>query len=270
MSPLTFTLKGVPRQRVDCSALTPTRLAGRPLAAIAAVELPCGNRKPRVDELFDLEGDDTSQLVFRNACDKLDRIGEGMFDGAIEVEGGAGAYLGLGLRGGRIRVSGSCGAFAAAEMKRGLLHVFGNAGDFLGAALPGNRQGMRGGTVIVRGNVADRCGDRLRGGSLLIEGSAGDYCASRMIAGTLAVLGTLGAYPGFAMRRGTLLLASPPTSLPVTFGDCGTHDLRFLPLLIQSWHALDSRFARLAPRARVRRFMGDLACDGKGEVLVWA
>jgi formylmethanofuran dehydrogenase subunit C len=270
MSPLTFMLKGPPRQRVDCSALTPTRLEGRSPRDIAAIELPYGNRKPRVDELFDLHGEDTSNLAFRNACDKLDRIGEGMFDGSIEVEGDAGAYLGLGLRGGRITVRGNCGAFAAAEMKRGLLHVCGNAGDFLGAALPGNRQGMRGGTVIVRGNAADRCGDRLRRGSILIEGNAGDYCASRMIAGTLAVLGTLGAYPGFAMRRGTLLLASPPTSLPATFGDCGTHDLRFLPLLIRSWRSLDSRFARLAPSARVRRYMGDLACDGKGEVLVFA
>jgi formylmethanofuran dehydrogenase subunit C len=270
MSPLTFTLKDIPRQRVDCSALTPTRLAGRSLPEIGAIELACGNRKPRVDALFDLQGADTSNVVFRNACDKLDRIGEGMFDGSIEVEGDAGAYLGLGLRGGRIRVSGNCGAFAAAEMKRGLVHLLGNAGDFLGAPLPGNRQGMRGGTVIVRGNVADRCGDRLRRGSVLIEGNAGNYCASRMIAGTLSVLGTLGAYPGFAMRRGTLLLASVPTSLPATFGDCGTHDLRFLPLLIGSWRSLDSRFAQVEPRARVHRFMGDLACDGKGEVLVWA
>lgn len=269
MCPVTLTLKDIPRQRVDCSPLTPTRLAGRSPADIAAIELACGNRKPRVDELFDLQGGDTSQLVFANACDKLDRIGEGMFDGSIKVEGDAGAYVGLDLRGGRITVRGNCGAFAAAEMRRGLLHVHGDAGDFLGAALPGNRQGMRGGTVIVRGNAADRCGDRLRRGSILIEGSAGDYCASRMIAGTLSVLGTLGAYPGFAMRRGTLLLASPPTSLPATFGDCGTHDLRFLPLLVQSWRALGSRFAVLAPSARVQRFMGDLACDGKGEVLIW-
>lgn len=195
MSPVTFTLKDIPRQRVDCSALTPTRLAGRSPADIAAIELPCGNRKPRVEELFELQGEDTSSLVFRNACDKLDRIGEAMFDGSIEVEGDTGAYLGLGLRGGRITVRGNCGAFAAAEMKRGLVHVCGNAGDFLGAALPGNRQGMRGGMVIVGGNVADRCADRLRRGSILIEGDAGDYCASRMIAGTLAVLGTVGAYP---------------------------------------------------------------------------
>lgn len=270
MSALTFTLNEIPRQRIDCAALTPTRLEGMSLSEIAAIELACGNRKPRVDQLFELQGEDTSNLVFRNACDKLDRIGEGMVDGAIEVEGDAGAYLALGLRGGRIRVRGNCGAFAAAEMKRGLVHVIGNAGDFLGAALPGNRQGMRGGMVIVRGNVADRCGDRLRRGTILIEGDAGDYCAARMIAGTLSVLGTLGAYPGFAMRRGTLLLTALPASLPATFGDCGTHDLRFLPLLMQSWKSLDSQFAHLAPRARVHRFMGDLACDGKGEVLVFA
>jgi formylmethanofuran dehydrogenase subunit C len=269
MSPLTLALKDIPRQRVDCSALTPTHLAGRSLAEIGAIELASGNRKLRVDTLFDITGEDTSRLVFRHSCDKLERIGEGMFDGAIEVDGDAGAYLGLGQRGGRIQVNGNCGAYAGAEMKRGFVHISGNAGDLLGAPLPGNRQGMRGGLVIVRGNAADRCGDRLRRGTILIEGDAGDYCASRMIAGTLAVLGTLGAYPGFAMRRGTLLVNALPASLPATFGDCGTHDLRFLPLLVQSWRALDSRFAQLALRSRVRRLMGDLACDGKGEVLVW-
>ncbi len=269
MSALTLTLREIPRQPVDCSALTPTRLTGRTPAEIAAIELACGNRKLRVDALFDLTGDDAANLVFRNGCDKLDRIGEGMFDGLIEIDGDAGAYLGLGLRGGRIRVSGNCGAFAAAEMKRGLVHILGDAGDFLGAPLPGDRQGMRGGTVIVRGNAGDRCGDRLRRGNILIEGNAGDYCASRMIAGTLSVLGTLGAYPAFAMRRGTLLLSVLPASLPATFGDCGTHDLRFLPLLSQSWRSLESRFADLEVRSRVRRLMGDLACDGQGEVLVW-
>ena len=270
MTALTFTLKDVPRQRVDCSALTPTRLAGRAPADISAIELPCGNRKPRVGELFDLHGEDTSNLVFRNACDRLDRIGEGMFDGAIQVQGDAGAYLGLGMRGGRISVSGSCGAFAAAEMRRGLVHVFGNAGDFLGAALPGDRQGMRGGMVIVGGNAGDRCGDQLRRGAILIEGNAGDYCASRMIAGTIAVLGVLGTYPGFAMRRGTLLLTSLPVSLPANFGDCGTHDLLFLKLLVKSWKSLDSQFAHLEPSTRVRRFLGDVSCDGKGEMLFWA
>jgi formylmethanofuran dehydrogenase subunit C len=270
LSALTFTLRETPRQRVDCSALTPTRLQGKSLREIAAIELPCGNRKPRVDALFALQGEDTSNVVFRNTSEKLDRIGEGMVDGAIQVEGNAGAYLGLSMRGGRVSVSGSCGAFAGAEMKRGMIHVFGNAGDFLGSALPGDRQGMRGGTVIVGGSAGDRCGDRLRRGSLLIEGDAGDYCASRMIAGTIAVLGRLGAYPGYAMRRGTLLLTALPDSLPATFSDCGVHDLRFLPILVRSWKSLNSQFAHLEPRSRVRRLMGDRACDGKGEVLVWA
>jgi formylmethanofuran dehydrogenase subunit C len=263
-------LKDAPRQRVDCSALTPTRLEGRSLRDIAAIELPCGNRKPRVDALFDLLGEDTSNLVFRNPCEKLDRIGEGMVDGAIEVQGDAGAYVALGMRGGRVTVSGNCGAFAAAELKRGFVHIRGNAGDFLGGPLPGDRQGMRGGLVVVGGSVGDRCGDRLRRGSILVEGDGGDYCASRMIAGTIAVLGRLGHYPGFAMRRGTLLLRALPDSLPATFGDCGTHDLRFLPLLMRTWKGLDSWFAGLAPRFRVHRLMGDLSCDGKGEVLVWA
>ena len=37
-----------------------------------------------------------------------------------------------------------------------LSHIAGNAGDFLGAALPGNKMGMKGGTILVKGNVGER------------------------------------------------------------------------------------------------------------------
>jgi len=58
----------------------------------------------------------------------------------------------------------------------------------LGAALPGNKMGMKGGTILIKGNVGERAGDHMRRGNILIEGNAGDYCGSRMTAGTIAVL----------------------------------------------------------------------------------
>jgi formylmethanofuran dehydrogenase subunit C len=104
-------------------------------------------------------------------------------------------------------------------------------------------------------------------GAVLIEGNAGDFCASRMLAGTIAVLGKTGSFTGCGMKRGTLLFSSVP-AMPATFNDCGVHDLNYLPLLIKSWQSLDSKFAKLAPRSRVHRHMGDLANAGKGEILV--
>jgi formylmethanofuran dehydrogenase subunit C len=153
-------------------------------------------------------------------------------------------------------------------MKKGFLTINGNAGDFLGGALPGNKMGMKGGTVLVKGNAGERVGDHLRRGVILIEGNAGDYCGSRMTAGTIAVMGQVGNHLGYAMRRGTLLLWNQP-KIPTTFNDCGTHTLAFLPLLFASFKSLNSKFADSAAAFnRVQRFGGDMAEMGRGEVLI--
>ncbi|MGH8718578.1 MAG: formylmethanofuran dehydrogenase subunit C [Burkholderiales bacterium] len=269
MSALTFKLAEPPKQRVDCSALTPDKLAGKTRADIGALPLQSGNRKLRVGELFSLSGDDASEIVIENSSDKLDRIGAGMQDGVITVRGDVGACLGLAMKSGTIAVHGNCGILAAAELAGGMVDIGGSCGDFVGGALAGNRRGMAGGIVIVRGNAGARAGDHMRRGALLIEGNCGDFCGARMVAGTIAVLGTVGDGAGFAMQRGTLLLSSLPKNMLATFNDCGSHNLGFLPLLVQSWRRLPGRFAQLEIRQRVRRYMGDLATSGKGEILVW-
>ncbi len=270
MSALTFKLKTHPRQRVDLSPLTPDSLAGLKNDAIAAIELQSGNRKLKAAELFDITGDDATQIAIENSCGKLDYIGHGITAGSIIVRGDTGAYVAFKMRGGTVTIEGNAGAYAGCGMKSGELRVNGNAGDFLGAALPGFRHGMAGGTIIVGGSAGERIGDHMRRGAILIEGDAGDYCGSRMLAGTIAVLGKVGEHCGFGMKRGTLLLSSKPQVLSVLFGDCGTHNLNFLPLLINSWRALPGRFAELQPRRRVRRYAGDNANGGKGEILVWS
>ncbi len=269
MSALSFTLKTDLRQRVDVSPLTPDSLAGMALADIAAIELQSGNRRVRADALFLIEGDETARVAFKAATDKLDFIGRGMTQGEIEVHGDAGSYLGLHMKGGRLTVTGSVGAYAACELKNGTVEIRGNAGDFLGASLPGNKKGMAGGVVIVRGNVGDRAGDHMRRGALLIEGNAGDYLGSRMTAGTIGVLGTTGRYLGFAMGRGTLLLAQAPAEIPPTFNDCGTHTLGFIPLLLNGFAGFDTPFSGMSEQLkRVRRYAGDLCGLGKGEILI--
>ena len=270
MSALTFLLKEIPRQRVNMSPLTPDFLKGKSPAEISAIELVSGNRRLRVDELFSLSGNDATRLVIKNSCGKLDRIGQAMNAGSITVHGDAGAYIGFAMKSGAVTVHGSVGAYAASGMMNGLLHIRGDADDFLAAAIPGERQGMKGGTVIVTGNAGDRAGDHMRRGTVLIEGNAGDFCASRMFAGTIAVLGKAAFFAGYGMKRGTLLLNCTPTELPATFNDCGAHNLNYLTLLFKSWQSLDSKFAVIEPRPRVRRYMGDLACGGKGEILVLA
>lgn len=267
MSALTFTLKASLQQRVDLSPLTPDNLAGKNPADIAVTLLVSGREKLRAGSLFDISGDDASDIVFNNANGKLDFIGSQMKTGKITVNGGAGSYLGLQMRGGHIVLNGNADAFAASEMANGLIEIKGSTGDFLAAALPGNRKGMKGGMVLISGNVGERAGDQMRRGIILIEGNAGGYLASRMLAGTIGVLGSVGDYVGYGMRRGTLLLTKEP-KLHATLQDCGTHTLPFLSLMFKSFRNLPSKFASINQN-RVQRYAGDIANDGKGEILVF-
>jgi formylmethanofuran dehydrogenase subunit C len=269
MSTLRLTLRERPSQRVDLSPLTAHHLLGKSPEEVGAIELACGNRKVRVDELFTLSGGFLSELEIHDSCDRLDHIGEGMTHGRIVVRGDTGAYLGAGMSGGSLVVRGNTGAYTATGMRGGRIHVYGSTGDFLAAAVPGDRHGMQGGLVLVDGDTGDRLGDRMRRGTVLVHGNAGAYCASRMVAGTIGVWGRVGASPGLGMRRGTLLLAETPEALLPTFNDCGAYPLNFLTLLIRSWRTLQSAFAALPDSGfRVRRFMGDLANDGRGEILI--
>jgi formylmethanofuran dehydrogenase subunit C len=268
MSALTFTLKVNTQQRIDCSPLSPEQLAGKSAADIGAIELHCGNQQVRCDVLFDIVGDDATQLVFNNSGSKLDFLGAHQRSGSIEVHGDVGAYLGFQAKKASIRVHGNAGAYAASGMAGGSILVNGNVGDYLAAAIPGDRKGMKGGLVIVTGNAGDRAGDQMRRGIVLIEGNAGAYCASRMLAGTIGVMGHVGDYVGYGMRRGTLLLFSMP-AFHATLQDCGSHTLPFLSLMFKSFKGLPTKFGQMNVN-RVRRFAGDLANDGKGEILIFA
>lgn len=233
--------------------------------------LVVGNRCLRVDEIFEITGDNPHHLIFRGASAKLDYVGKDLDGGQIQVQGVCGAYVGMGMMAGQISVYGNVGAFAACEMKGGLLRIEGNSGDFLAAARPGNRIGMTGGIVIVTGNTGARAGDHMRRGTVLIEGNAGNYLGSRMLAGTIAVLGRTGEYPGYGMKRGTLWLWQTPDRLSATFNDCGLHTLGFLSLLLVSYQGFETRFATLTEAAdRVHRYCGDMANLGRGEILIAA
>lgn len=271
MSALTFTLRQRPAQPFDLTPLTPHRLQDLKLKEIAALPLASGNRVLRVDELFDVAGDDPNDIQVGGSCDRLENIGCRMEGGRITVAGDAGAYLGLQMHGGEIHVQGSAGHGLATEMRGGRIEVEGNAGDFIGTALPGERKGMQGGIVYVHGNAGHRLGDHMRRGLIYVKGDTGDYCGARMGGGNIIVLGKASAFTGFGMKRGTLLLIQPPVQLPVTFNDSGVYELLFLRLLFQELMQLqlDEQISQVVSAfRRVRRYVGDLGSGGKGEVLI--
>src|SRR3546814_528766 len=111
MSALTFSLRIESGQRIDLSPLTPANLAGKLLADITRVERHSGNRILQAGEVFDISGDDSSDIVIRNGNGKLDYIGKGMKNGRITVLGDAGDYLGYEMAGGEIAAHGNADAF---------------------------------------------------------------------------------------------------------------------------------------------------------------
>jgi len=262
MTQLTFTLKLPLSHSLDCTKLTPDHLKGLSIAQIASITL----NNQLVSALFEITGNDTENIMFKNSSRFFENVGKNMASGSITLEGDAGAYLGFGLKNGIIHCKGNAQAFAACNMVSGILKIDGNAGDFLGGASSGLRKGMRGGTVIVKGNAGDRVGDQMRRGLILIEGNAGDYCASRMIAGTIGVLGNVGDYACFNMKRGTLMLTKLP-KLHASIQDCGMHTLPFLNLMFKSFKPFNTRFSKVETK-RVQRFVGDAACNGNGEILI--
>jgi formylmethanofuran dehydrogenase subunit C len=269
LSALTFTLKEKPAYLVDCSPLSPDRLQGKRRSQIESIKLIVGNRKVPAKSLFEISGTDATQLSFRRSCDRLNHLGAGMTQGSMEIRGPVGDHLGRNMAGGHISVRGNAGAWTGSGMTGGRIDVLGDVGDFLGAAFPGDVHGMNSGDIFVSGNAGARVGDRMRRGLVVIEGNAGDYCGSRMLAGTIVVLGRCGVQPGFGMKRGTIVLKEAPREALNTLGYCGTLKLEVLRLLRQQLPSLNRRLRFVRSfKPLARRYVGDFAVQGKGEILI--
>lgn len=260
-------LKAEPPVRLAVEGLIPERFAGLSPAEVERLPLALGNRRQCVGDWFRVAPSDGAALEIEGDCRRLDKIGSGMGQGALNIQGDVGAYLGIGLAGGTIAVAGSAGYGAATDMRGGMLRISGDAGDALGGALPGALGGMRGGTVLVAGRAGAEAGRRLRLGLVIIGGDAGPACGAEMVAGTIVVGGSAGTRVGTAMRRGSIIALGGAPGIGATFADRGVHDLIFLRLLARQLAALGfgSLAARLGP---LRRWTGDAAIGGTGELLL--
>ncbi len=157
MSALTFTYKANNTQTIDCRTLTPDLLQGKTIAEIKV--LPLGTQS--IADVFDVSGEDTSNIVFKNSNSQLHYIGHQMKIGNITVEGDAGDYLGAAMQGGVLICKGSAGERAADLMRRGILLIEGDVGEYCASS-------MKAGTVGVLGNTSARLGYGMKRGTLLL------------------------------------------------------------------------------------------------------
>ena len=282
---------------VDGSPLRPDLLAVMSIEQINSIELDSDRGTVRLEQLFDVSTDSLPHepfLVVDGDCERLDLLGKEMVSGTLCVLGNIGDRLGQSLRGGTIVVSGNAMNHVGSDMSNGLIYIAGNCEHFLASPIPGKKSGMRGGDILVAGNVGDRACERMRRGTVFVAGDAGAFCAPQMIAGTLVVMGKLGRDWAGGMRRGSLVLGQDYTTEPTaSLSEPRDFELSFLPLVWRHVERVQNeaigaltlsvsfstqslqRTARQAPgpikipRTRwVQRQIADLCSSGRGEVLV--
>jgi formylmethanofuran dehydrogenase subunit C len=157
MSALTFTYKANNPQAIDCRTLTPDLLQDKSVTNIKS--LPLGTQS--VADVFDVSGEDTSNIIFKNTNNQLHYIGHQMKIGNITVEGDAGDYLGAAMQGGVLICKGNAGERAADLMRRGILLIEGDVGEYCASS-------MKAGTVGVLGSTGARLGYGMKRGTLLL------------------------------------------------------------------------------------------------------
>lgn len=267
MSALVFQLQEKPDQRLDLSPLIPSRLKDLKTKDIESLAIGTTRAKLTVGDIFKLSGKDPAKLHFAGTDGRCDKIGAGLDEGEIVVDGDAGAYLGAGMKRGKIEVKGNAGVLAGGSMAGGSISISGDAGERAGGILVGETMGMKGGLLTIGGNAGPMLGERMRRGLVIVEGNAGDYAGARVIAGTIVFKRGVGRGAGYGLRRGSLIFLEQPKEVLPTFGDCGVMEFDYLRLLEQ-WFRHTGRTIKLGDRAR--RLMGDMSVLGKGEMLILA
>jgi formylmethanofuran dehydrogenase subunit C len=201
-------------------------------------------------ELFEIRGDPDGQIRFEGELDRVERFGAGLGEGLVIVQGNVGKEAGMGMSGGTLMIEGS-------------------AGDRAGAARLGYKRGMTGGELIVRGSAGTESGAGMRRGLLVIGRDAGDRTGLGMIAGTAILLGDAGRDTGLWSKRGSVVALGRITP-PATYAYACTYQPIHLRLTLAR---LRTRYQLRIHRRHLiglyRRYSGDFAELGKGEILEW-
>ena len=264
-----LTLRAPLSAGADLSAVAPDRLALLGPAELAAVPVAAGGRAVPLAELFTIAGGRADRIVIQGDLVGAEGVGSGMASGALVVEGHGGDLAGRAMRGGRLEIMGNAGVGVGVGMAGGVIDVRGSAGARAGGADPGEKRGMAGGELIVRGGVGDEVGAGMRRGLVAVGGSAGARAGLGTLAGTIVVFGACGAAAGQWSRRGSIV-ALGGVAPGITYRLACTCQLTYLRLLLRR---LRDQYALPVEAAHIdgvyRRYSGDLAEVGRGEILAW-
>ena len=270
MSGTILTFKETGTLPIEAEIIAPDRFIGLSQAQVEALPVLKGRRRVTIGDLFAVQGAGSDEIVVQGDLSHVKRLGEGMTQGRLVIEGDAGMHLGAKMCGGEIVVHGNTANWAGAHMRGGTITIHGDAGSMLGGAYTGERRGMSGGVIIVHGNVGIRTGERMRRGLIVVLGDANQFTGTRMIAGSILVLGKLGPRAGANMKRGTLVTWGGLTDeLLPTFCYACTYQPTFLRFTLRRLQAWGLPIPPDAVEGSYQRYTGDLNTIGKGEILVY-
>jgi formylmethanofuran dehydrogenase subunit C len=204
---------------VMAECINPDVFQGKSLDEIAALEVWEGNKRKTLSDLFKIEEEktETPNITLNGDLSEVRRIGLGMKNGEIIVNGNAGMHLGEKMSGGKITVQGDAGGWAGSEMKGGLIEIKGNAGDYLASPYRGSSIGMSKGKIIVHGDVGSDAAVFMKGGIIKIHGNAGRFLGFRMRNGTVHVEKNAGNRVGSCMTGGKIVVSGFLEEIMPTF-----------------------------------------------------
>ncbi|RLI05367.1 formylmethanofuran dehydrogenase subunit C, partial [Candidatus Bathyarchaeota archaeon] len=221
---------------VESKYISPDVFAAKQVEEIEKLPVHEGNTKRSLGELFKIEGEPgkspvETHIIIEGNVRTLRRVGEGMTEGKITINGDVGHYLGMKMKGGTIIVQGNSGLWLGSKMKGGIIEVFGDVGDCVGGAWRGEKpgKGMKGGTIIVHGNCGAEVGRGMAGGAILVDGNAGPLVGVDMTGGSIGIKGNCEGKPGARMLGGRIvILGHVPEVLPSFYID----DVRESPIKV--------------------------------------
>jgi formylmethanofuran dehydrogenase subunit C len=194
---------------VMAECINPEGFKGKTVSEIAELSVWEGNKQKTLGDLFKIEetSAETPSIIINGDTSEVRRVGTGMKNGEIVINGNIGMHLGEKMTGGKITVNGDAGGWTGSDMKGGLIEVHGNAGDYLASPYRGSSIGMRGGTIIVDGKVGSDSGVFMHGGVIKIKGGAGPFLGFRMGGGVIYVEKECGTRVGAGMTGGKIIVA---------------------------------------------------------------
>ena len=266
MSYLILRLKKKLIFRLNLSAIVPDKIKNKQ-NNLKNINIFYGNEEKKLSDFFSFQGKLNKGIVFKGNLSKCDYIGDSMKEGEIIVNGNVGEYLGNKMENGKIIINGSSGNFTACSLKGGDILIKKNVGDYLGSPNQEEKIGMSGGGVFVQGHAGNHLAFKMRAGVIFVKGDVKNYIASQMIAGTIIINGKIGSNLGLLMKRGTIILKKK-CILSSCFQYSGKNNYLFLKIYQFYLEKLNSEFKNIFSTNYVTKFVGDISCAGKGEVLI--